>query len=167
MKKVYVSITRNTEDNDLSYYLHKHPLWRKKSSQLPSHISINTSFQLGIPPNEYNSRFSTTPIVSKDFRRLDDNIFTPHEMMKYGKNLFYPFHDQQIFVTHVLYRNRFDTMDYIEMSMDDFLVHICSKEIDYDFLDSLCFSFREELIEKTWHPSRLPWILSFSQNELF
>jgi hypothetical protein len=165
MDKVYVSITRGDPNNYFSYSLHQHPLWRKDEVSFPSHISINTTFGLGIPPEGYG-KYYRTPILSKEYQHIDDYTFTPHEIMKYGKYLYYPIDGRKRYITHVLYRKSPCSHDFTEMTIDDFLLHVCSIEIDYEYLYRWCGQIREELMEKTWHPSRLPWVISHSDIDL-
>ncbi len=153
MSKIYVDVTKVVDDR----FLRKHKLWSHSYDPIPMHISVNIILGLGIP---IGSRYKSTPIVEgrESERHIDDNTFTIHDFISFGKKLYYTGFPEKRYVTHVLYRSNPYSNDSVEYSIDDFIQEICSKEIDRHRLSERIDHFRYELIEKALHPSRLEWI---------
>jgi hypothetical protein len=163
--KVFANCTRVFQE-ELTYpSIREHLLW-DKSHHLPSHISINICFSLGIPANLGFSSFHTA--IYDGFagnRYLGDENMTLHDLLKYGKTLHYQLRsEEKRYVTHIQYREDRHTDSFIEMTLDEF-IQMLKQYIDRKALEIRSDCIREELVERTWHPHRLEWILPVCQSD--
>lgn len=163
--KVVANCTRVFQEELPFPDIRKNPLW-DKSHHLPSHISINICYSFGIPPNLAFS--STFPAICDGFagtRCLGDENMTLHDLLKYGKTLHYQLHfGKKRNVTHIHYCEDFHSNSYIEMTLDEF-IQMLSQYIDRESIQIRSDRIREELIERTWHPDRLKWILPVCESD--
>lgn len=165
MMKVVANCTRVFQEELPFPDIRMHHLW-DKSHHLPSHISINICYSFGIPPNlGFSSRFPAICEGSKGHRFMCDEQYTLHHLLKYGKTLHYqlPF-GEKLYVTHIQYREDRHSNSYIEMTLDEF-IQMLSQYIDRESIQIRSDRIREELIERTWHPDRLKWILPVCESD--
>jgi hypothetical protein len=163
--KVFANCTRVFQE-ELPYpSIREHLLW-DKSHYLPSHISINICFSFGIPANLGFSS-SHTPIYDglSGPRNLGDENMTLHDLLTFGKTLHYQLRSgEKRYVTHIRYREDRHTDSFIEMTLDEF-IQMLIQYIDRESLMIRSDRIREELVEITWHPDRLKWIIPFCESD--